>query len=46
MIRKATTKEIKYACEKFHYSKAVPSCKYAYSYFNRGGSGVGWSSTQ
>lgn len=41
MIRKATTKEIKYACEKFHYSKAVPSCKYAYSYFNRAGEWCG-----
>ena len=39
MIRRATPKEIKYACEKFHYAHVVPSCKYVYSYFNAGG---GW----
>lgn len=40
MIRKATPKEIKFACEKFHYAHVVPSCKYAYSYFNAGGVGA------
>lgn len=41
MIRKATPKEIKWACEKFHYAHAVPSVKYAYSYFNGGGQWCG-----
>lgn len=33
-LRKATRKEIEWACKRFHYAKAVPACKWAYSVFN------------
>ena len=33
-IRRAKPEEVRYACKNFHYTHAVPACKYSYSIFN------------
>lgn len=40
-LRRATPQETKYACERFHYAKAVPAKSYAYSVFNDDGEWCG-----
>lgn len=35
-IRKATTKQTKYACKFFHYAKRVPQSVYSYAIYNQG----------
>lgn len=40
-ISKATPKAVRYACMNFHYAKAVPSARFAYSVFNDKGEWCG-----
>lgn len=40
-LRHATQKETKFACEKFHYAKSVPSRSFTYSVFNDSGEWCG-----